>query len=651
VAMAVKLILVTLVVVVAVCSTGSLAQQSQGTGGSSLPDRRTQLLKRFQSRRKAENSLKKTRKGSASEEDLARRRLLFQRNPLRGRKPSSSGSNAITSSRQKNSRVTPARIRPTTTRAPTNPPAPAFPPSNAIVDLEPTVVRISNSDRDIQNLVLQKPDNKDKKQKPFTGVSEVKTLSEPSGFRSLNEQIVRISFKQTTTSKPVVQEEEEINQRQIPSRRKLFRPRPKGLGFPRRNTLNKPEKEEERVLEPSDALQALLQTASESDLTEESKEVKEEKPEKKFPIEMEAAIREMKEDSQPLRGRSDSPRKLNALLNRVNKIRSNLRGRTGQRRKVPNIATRTNEEESPRAKTNFRSFPARQSAGRNPSRGRGSLPLRPASRTEQLVPTQAPEILRQNTEIFTAAPFTLPPVAETTFTPTQAITIELTEEEIFPEGRDKFFADNGIFPTLQDAELEAERRNKEVLRTLQNQFANEAPRTQQTFQSNTGANQFQPAVRNQIQQGAPVPFQSRPQVPARLNTPSAGQAAQNPFGLLNTNNFQAFDSQFGGAVPSSPGAAKLNSNIFTRPQTQQQFQPQQSRFQPQPQQFQPQPQQFQPQQQQFQPQPQQFQPQTTQTQPQQSVFSNPNVPSSRFTGHPASNIDLSTGSFSLQTGK
>merc|ERR1719431_1918510 len=314
----------------------------------------------------------------------------------------------------------------------------------------------------------------------------------------------------------------------------------------------------------------------------------------------------MKEDSQPVRGRSDSPRKLNALLNRVNKIRSNL------------------QEQK---QTFVHSLPVKVLGGIHPG-GEVLCPLgQPA---EQKVPTQAPEILRQNTEIFTAAPFTLPPVAETTFTPTQVITIELTEEEIFPEGRDKFFADNGIFPTLQDAELEAERRNKEVLRTLQNQFANEAPRTQQTFQSNTGANQFQPAVRNQIQQGAPVPFQSRPQVPARLNTPSAGQAAQIPFGLLNTNNFQAFDSQFGGAVPSSPGAAKLNSNIFTRPQTQQQFQPQQSRFQPQPQQFQPQPQQF---------------------QPQQSVFSNPNVPSSRFTGHPASNIDLSTGSFSLQTGK
>jgi hypothetical protein len=177
------------------------------------------------------------------------------------------------------------------------------------------------------------------------------------------------------------------------------------------------------------------------------------------------------------------------------------------------------------------------------------------------------------------------------------------------------------------------------LRNLQNQFGNEVARTQQTFKPTAVNNQLQPSLNNQFQQQAAAPIQQSSQVPSRINT------AQNSFSLLNTNNFQAFDAQFGGAVPSNPGAANLNSNIFSRPQFQTPSQPQQPRFQPQP--VQRQPQQPQPQQAQFQPQTPQFQSQ----QPQQSIFTNPNVPASRFTGHPASNIDLNTGSFSLQTGK
>ena len=50
----------------------------------------------------------------------------------------------------------------------------------------------------------------------------------------------------------------------------------------------------------------------------------------------------------------------------------------------------------------------------------------------------------------------------------------------------------------------------------------------------------------------------------------AGQAqpAQpqfNSFNLLNSNNFAAFDAQFGGSVPTNPGACQLTSNIFAQP--------------------------------------------------------------------------------------
>ena len=41
----------------------------------------------------------------------------------------------------------------------------------------------------------------------------------------------------------------------------------------------------------------------------------------------------------------------------------------------------------------------------------------------------------------------------------------------------------------------------------------------------------------------------------------------NAFNLLNTNSFHAFDAQFGGSVPTNPGASQLESSIFARPQT------------------------------------------------------------------------------------
>merc|ERR1719347_1979446 len=116
--MAVKLILVSLVLVAAVCSIGSLAQQSEETGGKRLADRRTQLLKRFQSRRKVEKSLNNNRrKITASEDDLEKRRQLFQRNPLRGRKPANSRDNEIFPAK---SSKTSSRIDPTA--RPTLPP-------------------------------------------------------------------------------------------------------------------------------------------------------------------------------------------------------------------------------------------------------------------------------------------------------------------------------------------------------------------------------------------------------------------------------------------------------------------------------------------------------------------------------------------------
>jgi hypothetical protein len=86
----------------------------------------------------------------------------------------------------------------------------------------------------------------------------------------------------------------------------------------------------------------------------------------------------------------------------------------------------------------------------------------------------------------------------------------------------------------------------------------------------------------------------------------------------------------------------------------QQYQQPQSQFQAQPQpQYQSQSQQYQPQTQQYQPQPQQYQPQPQQYQQQQPQYQ-PQAPqpvpfnqAQAFQGHPARNIDINTGSYSL----
>merc|ERR1719347_1503387 len=599
--MAVKLILVSLVLVAAVCSTGSLAQQSEETGGKRLADRRTQLLKRFQSRRKVEKSLNNNRrKITASEDDLEKRRQLFQRNPLRGRKPANSRDNEIFPA--KSSTRTSSRIVPTT--------RPTLPPRNIPLEVDPTVERISNSDRDIQSLVLQNTVDEKEEAKPFIGISEVKPISNPSGFRSSNEQIVRISFKmKPTTAAPEIIEENEATLAPI---RKFFRTKFSGKQFTRPTSIKNDGNERNNIaLGKNKALQALLKTASETEATSLPEVFTDAPQVKNMPVEVKAAMREMEEDNQ--KSRQGSPRKLNALLKRVNRFRGRSRGR-GNNRIAPKSEEDIPAKETPRRITNFRSFPQKN----NRDRVRGSFPARRLNnvRVQQTTRKPSPTLPRFNEiDVPTPVPIATPPIIEDFKPRTETVEIEIPEEEIYPGGKEKFFEENGIFLTLEDAEEEAMRRNQEVLRSLQNQFSNEAPRSQQTFQTPTA--QFQPTNTNQFQQQQPTPIQQSAPLSPRINS-----ASQSRFGLLNTNNFQSFDAQFGGAVPVNPGAANLNSNIFTRPQIQsQQGLPVQSSLPQQP---------------------------IQQQQQQQPVF---NVPSSRFLGHPADNIDLNTGSFSLNTGK
>ena len=68
---------------------------------------------------------------------------------------------------------------------------PASSTEAAVEDEEVAVERITNSDRDIIEAVLDQAEAEDKT--PFSGLSEVRTLTQPSGLRSSNEQVRRVT--------------------------------------------------------------------------------------------------------------------------------------------------------------------------------------------------------------------------------------------------------------------------------------------------------------------------------------------------------------------------------------------------------------------------------------------------------------------------
>merc|ERR1712123_113283 len=326
VTMAVKLILVSLVVL---SISLAWAQQSEETGGS---DRRTSL-RRFSSRRKVENT-RNAGRVKAFADILEKRKQLFQRNPTRRRK-----FGKVENLDKNEERGESLRVRTTTT-------------TEAYVEAE-----------------------EDEIKPPFKGVSEVGTVSSPSGFRSSNEQIVRVSVKKTTTQ-PIQTTEKEIPTTQEPRRNppvKVTGRRRLGI---RRKGQNSKKNSQRVTVAPvkdrnfqdngsSDPLNNLLKIASENDATEESLEpvdmeaaIKEMKDDNMIekPFDIEAAIQEMKEDNRIIkpqtRLRGNSPRRL------AGSGRVNGRGRNGQRQPSQGVTARKE------SKPNFRSFPARQNAGR-----------------------------------------------------------------------------------------------------------------------------------------------------------------------------------------------------------------------------------------------------------------------------------------------
>merc|ERR1719320_642917 len=343
--MAVRLILVTLLVFTL---TLCLAQQSDRTGGS---DRRL-ALRRFSNRKKVENTRNNGRV-KASADILEKRKQLFQRNPSRRR-------NLSTESRSK--AVENVRVRTTT---------------EAFVEVEPPVENISNNDQEIIDLVLDNQEHEEGSGTPFKGVSEVRTVSSPSGFRSSNEQIVRISFKKTTET-PLQEEETDNGEhtnlitqtenkttkkpRRIPAGRRRLGIRRKGQSSGTiSGRVSAKDNKNFKNIEASNPLKNLLKIASDDkkegealepiDIEAAIKEMKDDNMIEKT-SDIEAAIHEMKEDNGRAksrnRSRGNSPRKI------TGSARINVRGRNGQRQ--PSQRVKPRKESKP----NFRSFPARQ---------------------------------------------------------------------------------------------------------------------------------------------------------------------------------------------------------------------------------------------------------------------------------------------------
>merc|ERR1740124_1264856 len=611
--MAVKLILVFLVVLF---TSLAWAQQSRETGGS---DRRISL-RRFSSRRKVENT-RNAGRVKAPAEILAKRKQLFQRNPSRSETIGRGDKKQIESGRRNT-----LRVKTTTTEA--------------YIDVEPLVEKISNSDRDIIDLILDNDKLENEVDTPFKGVSEVRTVSSPSGFRSSNEQIVRVSFKKTTTARPVTRpnnnlRNEHIDQIQEQKDTTTQKPRRtpgvnvtprRGLGIRRRG--QKPASNARKVsgANPvpgaSDPLKALLKTANEPvGTTEATKLVNNNN---KVPEDVEAAIREMKEDNRVekpksrSRGLSGSSRK---------NIRVNLRGRNGQRKPAQPVETRN------QSKLSFRSFPSRQGSGTGTTNQKiiDTPTTRPTPR--QRFETR-PSVLPAQTEVEPSqffSQFDLPVNQPDQFNlVTEAPRSAFKLEQNFVGNR---FNENQVqVQTVQQQNklVNSSPQRFEQKSHVPQQFPQRVQTPQQFQQSAQSPQKFQQAVQAPPRFQPAAPLRTQPTLQAQQNpipTHSVnGQQqvlSQNPFNLLNTNNFQAFDAQFGGSVPTNPGASRLSSSIFARPETallqgnDVLVSPQNS-FQARPVQS-----------------GQQFQ---------------PAAQSASFSGHPANDINLQTGSFNLRTG-
>ena len=349
-----------------------------------------------------------------------------------------------------------------------------------------------------------------------------------------------------------------VSERRVPGRNPVrSRLAPGRRVISRQRQTDRAETSTSRVLllsQASPALKALLATANDAEKSETTEETV--KPEENLSEDAKAAIREMHED------------------NREEDVPVNPRGRQrGDRRRTrvnPRGRPAGGEEDKPRSSNNrFRSFPARQNGG---GQSRGSVVT---ARPRQEVTT-------------TTLPPTFPPTEPLRFQtrPTPASTTESVSA--FFQGFD--------FPApLPAVRPQAAPVLQEVTEVPASQFSLQqtlgpqqalpvAPQLQQqprAFPAPVQQQQFRPQQikpfvhHQQVQQVQPATAQAQAPVSVNRFQPAAAtqsipasQPQFNGFNLLNTNNFAAFDAQFGGSVPTNNnnGVTQLSSsNIFAQP--------------------------------------------------------------------------------------
>jgi len=630
--MAVKLILVVLLVAVVASGLAQQSSDSQRTGGedSTRTDRRLNNLRRFRNRNRSnketENSeARESGRGAVSRSRLAnqdkiaeRRRELLQRNGVsRRRKVVKTEVNEIPEEQTK-APVQNIRIRTTTKKS---------------IEVIP-VERITNNDQEIISAALDYEVEEEKT--PFSGLSEVRPVSRPSGFRSSNEQIVSVKFVKKTTAAP--EEEKDFAPTQAPRRR--FQPNRnlvrKGL-LGRRPATPEIETTTKVILlsQASDALKALLQTANANEAVEVPAEVNTNAVDEDLPEEAEAAVLEMEEDNGHIkatpapRGRARGDRR---------RVRVNTRGRGQQKPKTEDSEDTEAPRQSPGSRGDrFRSFPARQGGGRNigrrPSGNRNRI-VTPRTQTTQRV--EAVEVVAPVTEAATEAtrfesrPTVSAPVVNTparipdfkifddfegfTFpTPVRAPPTSAPQAAEVPRsqaspapvpGQSQFTLQQNFVPRqpqqfapaptpapvpqpqqaqpqpvpvqrpqtpLRPASLPQAVPARQAVPQQQTVFAQQPQQPQQPAQPQRvqpfvsfNNQQFQPLTPRQPQPQAAAPAANRFQ-PQAAAAPQQQQAGS--FNLLNPSNFQAFDAQFGGSVPTNNARPVSASNIFAQPQS------------------------------------------------------------------------------------
>merc|ERR1719343_1124083 len=595
--MAVKLILVLFVVLTI---SESWAQQSSETGSS---DRRISL-RRFSSRSKVENS-RNAGRGKASADILEKRKQLFQRNPSRARN--------IGRSKQDSGRTSQARenVRLQTTKT-------TQATTELYVEIEPPVENISNNVGKIRDLVLDNkvPDviEKVKEKKPEPRIRRpLKSILRKSGKRL---GLRRRGEKPTGTNRRIVDK-------------------------------NNAGRFEGKQL--SDPLKALLKTASDDDTINDAlapndieasiKEMKEDNMIDKD-VDIEAAIREMKEDNSREEPRAISQGSSHRRPSGDRRV--NIRGRSRQRQR-----TNTVTEKSISRLNNFRSFPARKNIRTNTSRQ--TQTLEPTTESEQRFEARPTVSPTQDTfttaKIFQNLEFTTP-VQQNQFiavteAPRSSFQIEQSfgsnpSHAIIQQQQPRVSQPDSTLQQTQQRVLQqfAQTQTKpqpkapvQINQQVVEQRAFPTPRLEPTQQFSQNAPRVQP-----VSQPQSVPTQTPQFKSPQLVLP------QNSLNLLNANNFQAFDAQFGGSVPTNPGASQLSSSIFTQPGTsllqgRDVLLSPQNNFQITPIQA-----------------GQVFQSVSSPSSSNAPHFSSQSIPAPSFSGHPANDINLQTGAFNLRTG-